>query len=282
MHASWATRGASGTLLAVDADRLGVDQTSLNRGIVFVRNSVGEQKAHEAARRLAGAELGFVARQGRYEAQSERPALLLSAVDRNEAREALQAQYPARAIGASTHGLRVELLRTGPPGAGACLRCYNEPEPTVSDEALRARIREATPAELVAVADRARITVEEARGWAAAGGCGSVDAAMLRVLRADGNGVTSTDEPVEEGEFAVAFVSVFAGTLLTGEALKEAIGADAPIGDGANRVSFQFARPRAVKGPHFLARDPRCPACRPGPARENWLSRRERWGTGRP
>jgi hypothetical protein len=275
MHTAWATRGLAGVLLAVDGDRRGVDETNLNRGVVFVRDSVGEQKAAAAARRLADGEIAFVARQGRYEEQADHPGLLLSAVDRSSARAALQARYPARVIGASTHGLRVEMLRTGPAGLGACLRCNNEPEPVDSDEELRARIRDAAAGELAAVAASAGVSVEDARHWAAAGGCGAVDSAMLRALGASGN------HNDEGGEFAVAFVSAFAGTLLTAEALKDAIAADAPLSDTANRVTFQFLRPRAVKGPHFAARDEDCPACRPGPGREIWSRRREGWGPAR-
>ena len=275
MQAAWAAPGVGGKCLVVDSDRRGVDETNLNRGVLFLRTSVGRPKAPEAVAQLAGGELAFEPRSGRYEDQGERPGLLLSAVDRRRARDAIQGQYPARAIGASTHGLRAELLRTGPAGRGACLRCFNVPEAADSDEALRARVRDAAPDQLAAVAARAGISIQDARKWAVEGGCGAVDGAMLRTL-----GIQDDDHGA--GEFAVAFVSAFAGTLLAAEAIKETLGAPAGLGDAANRASVQFLRPRAVRGPAPFARDPHCPACRPGPAREIWARRRADWGPARP
>src|SRR5215207_8141194 len=51
------------------------------------------------------------------------PRLLVSGVDTNRARQALQGHYPPLILSASTFDLRAEVLRAGPPGLGACLRC---------------------------------------------------------------------------------------------------------------------------------------------------------------
>lgn len=76
-------------------------------------------------------------RRGRFQDSPDIPTLLVAAVDTNRAREALQQRYPPRIISASTRDLRAEVLRVGPPGIGACLRCYNTPEPITADETLR-------------------------------------------------------------------------------------------------------------------------------------------------
>jgi len=51
--------------------------------------------------------------------------MLLSAVDTNESRQALQERYVPLAFSASTLNLRAEILRCGPPEIGACLSCFN-------------------------------------------------------------------------------------------------------------------------------------------------------------
>jgi len=46
-----------------------------------------------------------------------------SPLDTNRARQALQGHYSPLILSASTFDLRAEVLRAGPPGLGACLRC---------------------------------------------------------------------------------------------------------------------------------------------------------------
>lgn len=270
-HTFWPTDGVTGTLIAVDADEEGVDATNLNRGVTFVRSSVGEMKAPEAARRLTHREIKFDVRSGRYQDQPDQPGLLLSAVDTNRARTDLQGQYPPRIIGASTYGLRAELVRCGPPGRGPCLRCYNRPEPVIDDDELRRHLRQAAPSEVESIAEKAGVSVEDAIAWATRLECGTVDAAMLSTMAAE------IDEA--PAQFAVAFVSAFAGTLLASEAIKETMGASAPLHDGANRALFQFLRPRATSNKvRFISRDRSCPACAPSPGLAIWQGRRNEWG----
>ena len=62
--------------------------------------------------------------------------LLILALGTNRARSAQQDHY-LPVPSASTRDLRAEVLRIGAPGRGACLRCYNSPEPFVADDNLR-------------------------------------------------------------------------------------------------------------------------------------------------
>ena len=55
-------------------------------------------------------------RKARFEDLGITPGILVSAVDTNRGREALQNRYPPRILSASTRDLRAEALRAGPPG----------------------------------------------------------------------------------------------------------------------------------------------------------------------
>jgi len=279
LHAAWACPGVSGRLLVVDGDVEGVDPSNLNRSVLFNADSIGQPKALAAAAQLADGSLDLDARHGRYELQPDRPQMLLSAVDTNQARAALQAQYPTRILGASTFQLRAEVVRVGPPGAGLCLRCHNQPGPPargIADDVLRQKMREADPEQARQIVEQAGVPLEDAQEWSVTGQCGTVSQALLSYLAEEAAG---QDQPAE---WAVAFVSVFAGTALGAETVKERMGSQAPLGQATNRATFQFLRPAAaINGGGFETRDPDCTACAPGIARDLWLPRFDAWGARR-
>jgi hypothetical protein len=177
---------------------------------------------------------------------------VVSAVDRNSARSAIQNQYPARIFSASTSDLRAEVLRCGPPGVGACLRCFNEPEKLPPDQELRARFMSAGDERIVELAQSVGVTLGEAKDWLSTGRCGVAGERLLPLLRRDG----------VEAEFAVGFVSVMAGTLAAAELLKDHLGQRESLSEDRQRATFQFFSPlaRSNRAAGFL-RDPTCPMC---------------------
>src|SRR5439155_16659183 len=117
-----------GTILAADNDRKGIDKPNLGRYSLFGWASLGKAKASEAAELLRRATFEVLPHDDSFEhffAGSDRPRIVLSAVDKNSARHALQQQYAPLILSASTHNLRAEVLRCGPPSSGACLACFN-------------------------------------------------------------------------------------------------------------------------------------------------------------
>ena len=268
VHAVWACRGAIGEVVLADDDKKGVDATNLNRYPLFGSGSLGKRKASEAARVASDASVSWVPYDRPFEETGIKASRLISAVDVNRARVALQNLYPPRILAASTFDMRAEVSRCGPPGKGACLRCYNPPETLDSDDEIRARLRETSEAELAALGAEANVSVEEARAWSLEGRCGQAGERLLSHIRQNDEGPR---------QFAVGFVSVMAGTLLAAESMKDVLGADAPLSDKRPRAALQFWHPTANTnraGPY--ARDPQCPMCEPHkPATKIWGRRFE-------
>jgi hypothetical protein len=271
MHAIWATPGVSGDVLVADADEAGVTSSNLNRCPLFGTASLDQPKAAEAARICHDASVTWQPHKARFEDLGTTPGILISAVDTNRAREALQSRYPPRILSASTRDLRAEGLRAGPPGHGACLRCYNPPEPVLGDDDLRAEVRAGGEQAVRALAGRADVSETYARRWLEQPGCDEVGDRLLATLR--------RDAPEAPPRFAAGFTSVMAGTMLAAETIKLLL--DQPVSPhmpGSNNVTFQFLRPAAASNEaRILARDPCCPACPPaGAATRRWQQRYER------
>lgn len=245
--------GVSGKVLLADNDDKGLEHSNLNRYVLFGKESVGRMKATEAARLLADSSLVFDPNDRPLEAMASMPMVVVSAVDTNPARAAIQNRYPAQILSASTHDLRAEVLRCGPPGIGACLRCYNPPEIAKSDQQIALEIQGMSDDELTEHAKAAGVTVVEARQWAASQKCGMAGEGVLKHFR--------ESEPRPHG-FAVGFVSVMAGSLLAAELVMGEL-ATAPTVRKGNRSVFQFWLPLAASNrPSDYLRDPACPMCR--------------------
>jgi hypothetical protein len=110
-------------------------------------------------------------RQGRFQDSSDVPTLLISAVDTNRAREALQQHYAPRILSASTRDLRAEVLRVGPPAIGACLRCYNMPMPIIADDTLRTHALSSGAPTIEALASELGLDREAVEQWLNRGDC---------------------------------------------------------------------------------------------------------------
>ncbi len=254
LHSLWACPALRGAMVLIDNDPKGLDMTNLNRYSIFGRTSVGSPKATSAAGALSDSSIRFSAHDREIESFRLSTPRVVSAVDRNTARAAIQNQYPARILSGSTSDLRAEVLRCGPPGVGACLRCFNQPEKIPPDQELRSRLKTAGEAELATLAESAGISLAEAKDWLATGSCGLAGARLLPLLRR-----------VEgEPEFAVGFVSVLAGVMLAAALLKDCLPHNEPLSEARQRATFQFFSPlaRSNRAASFL-RDPACPMCAP-------------------
>lgn len=242
--------GAEGTLRAADYDY--VDLTNLNRCLLFVRDHLGQLKADVAntvTRDLGQPHAALLVTPERAERafRSAPVSTLVSAVDTNRAREAINQLVPRTVLAGSTFNLRVQTNTFGQPGP--CLRCGNTPEPVEPDRDVKARVLAAKAEELEELAVQARQTARELLTWASAPGCGELDATVLPALRQEGSGT-----------FSVGFVSALSGVLLAGTAIRAQ---HQPL--GAPMIArAQLLRPGGrLQGPQPSAADPGCPACGP-------------------
>jgi molybdopterin/thiamine biosynthesis adenylyltransferase len=267
LHAIWATPGLTGRAIIADADKDGVDLSNLNRCVIFGHGSIGRWKASEAKRVCSDADVELVPYDGPVGDVDDRPPLLVSAVDMNTSREAVQALYPAQILSASTDGMRAELLRCDPLAGAPCIRCFNRPEADVPDEDLRRRFLAAVPERQRELADASGQTIEEAIHWATEGTCGYASDRLMDRMRAAEHGT---------GAFAVGFASVMAGAMLAAQTLKEGAG-DGPLTGIVSRAVMTFVDPLALtNAPRAYRRDDSCPMCKPGTIEHQiWVARYE-------
>jgi hypothetical protein len=268
VHSLWATPGARGAIALVDGDEKGIEDTNLNRYPLFGQLHIGAPKATEASRVAAECGITWTPHDSSIELIDQHELgtdRIVSAVDLNRPRHSIQARYPSELLSASTLDLRAEILFCGPPGEGACLACFNPPEPGATDDELRQRVGELSEGERAKLAEETDQTVVELDEWVTTGHCGRGTPGLLARLR-------EADEL--PANFAVGFVSVMSGTLLAAELLKTDLEAPALRAE-AQHASFQFFDQASERnGANFLGRDPRCSRCRPDEiATEIWRSR---------
>jgi hypothetical protein len=257
LAAIWATPSLTGTILYADADH--VDDTNLNRCVLFNLASGGLLKTEVVEPLLTDAvnQLAWTRTDTLVQASDKLTfpvPLLISAVDTNRARRDLQSLNPQRILAASTHNLRADLLRPGPPGQGACLLCHNPIEPEVPDRELRARWLAATALEKEQLAATIGETVETLDRWAHQARCGELDARALPVL--------ADTLAVGPRQFSVGFLSLLAGVMLAAETVKEAAGVAEGLDETQNRAVVQTVTPWSTRnrtGRH--AADGACLAC---------------------
>jgi hypothetical protein len=264
----------AGTILIADNDAKGVDRTNLGRYSLFGTASVGKQKASEAAELLCAAKFQAIPHDGSFEhffSPEQKPEIVLSAVDTNESRHALMEQYSPLFFSASTHNLRAELLRCGPPSVGACLACFNPLQQNrYSEEDIRALLNE-KPEMIATLCEKLHLDAREAALWIREGKCSQTGERLIEELRTEDGSLPA---------FAVGFVSVLAGTLLASELLKTVAHFPDPLDEKRNRAVFQFQNPSAASNrAHFYSRDERCTACSQDNAGARiWKQRYERFG----
>lgn len=242
--------GATGTLRAADFDDINL--TNLNRCLLFVRDHLGQLKADIAnavTRDLGQPNAAMLVTADRAERAFRKAPVpaLVSVVDTNRAREAINQLVPQITLAGSTFNLRVQTNTFGKPGP--CLRCGNPPEALEPDRDIKDRVLAAKADELEELAAQAGQSVDALLVWASAPGCGELDAKILPALRREG-----------PGTFSVGFVSALSGVLLAATAIRSQ---QQPL--GAPMIArAQLLRPAVRRqGPQPVGADPDCPACGP-------------------
>jgi|SRR5450755_306449 hypothetical protein len=92
-------------------------------------------------------------------------------------------------------------MRAEPPGKGACLRCYNSPEPFHADDDLRAQVRAGGAQAPRALAEQAGVSEAAVRRWLDQPGCDEVGDGLLATLR--------REVPESLPRFAAGFTSAW-------------------------------------------------------------------------
>lgn len=242
--------GATGTLRAADYDHINL--TNLNRCLLFVHDHLDQLKADIANAVTSNlgqphAALRVAPERAERAFRGHRVPALVSVVDTNRAREAINQLVPRITLAGSTFNLRVETSTFGQPGP--CLRCRNPPEPVEPDRDVKARVLAARADELQDLAAQASQTARELLAWASAPGCGELDATVLPALRHEG-----------PATFSVGFVSALSGVLLAGTAIRAQ---HQPLG-APMTARAQLLRPGGrLQAPQPNAADPGCPVCGP-------------------
>jgi molybdopterin/thiamine biosynthesis adenylyltransferase len=245
-----------GVLLAADNDAKGVETTNLGRYTLFGWSSLTKPKASEASELLRSAAFQVLPYNGSFEhffTGADKPKIVLSAVDKNAARHALQEQYAPLILSASTHDLRAEVLRCGAPSSGACLACFNPlGREGRTEEEIRALIRE-RPEVVAQFCEKLKLDPKEVAAWISERKCSETGDRLVEDLRTDDGALAA---------FAVGFVSVLSGTLLAAELLKSITQNIGPLNESLNRAVFQFQNPAAATNrAQFYSRDDSCTAC---------------------
>jgi ThiF family len=245
-----------GTVMAADNDLKGIDKTNLGRYSLFGWESLDKAKASEATGLLGGARFQVLPHDGSFEyffSKQNKPQIVLSAVDKNPARHALQEQYAPLVLSASTHNLRAEVLRCGPPSMGACLACFNPLETEKhTEEEIRALLQE-RPEMVALLCKKLRLSAADIAAWVRERKCSQTGDRLVEEFRTDDGSVAA---------FAVGFVSVLSGTMLAAELLKTISQYPGRLNETSNRAIFQFQNPAAVTNrAHFYSRDENCIAC---------------------
>lgn len=269
-----ATSQVNTTVATIDYDIL--DDGNLNRHILCGRSDVGAAKAHLPADRLAGptnvvplpyrwqewvsmhptdrpplpAELAAQAATGTYE-------LVICALDKNPARMALSAARPQLIIGASSHGLTVEVGRYGRDSPWQCLGCANPVSAARTVEQAAAEAAAMSDTELERAAARAGVDPAVLREYVINPACGTLGAREMEKFAASA-----------APDWSVSFASVAAGTLAAARALAHVhhdggLDADGRIGqlycEEGDTVRVYLLHAQATRAEH--ARRSECPIC---------------------
>lgn len=246
-------------------DREGVDPTNLNRYPLATLADVGAVKTELLAGRLAGR--GFTihrsdhgwpdyalqssARAGqRPDLQAEEAAyryrLVLSCVDKNVPRHAIQSFAPEYLIGASTNGLGLAVAAYDMRGDFECLKCHNAPEPKGPlVEEVAEQLRRLPQDERRRRAEECGADWKAVEQYIADPKCGKLGEAEMEKFTAG------------SPDWSVGFVSTASGTLLAGQVVKFAIqGRGAFPQAQGNTLRFNFLNP----GPRWSMHRPN-PLC---------------------
>jgi molybdopterin/thiamine biosynthesis adenylyltransferase len=203
---------------ALDHDDL--DDGNLNRHVVAGATDVGCGKALLAQQRLATGATRITALRYKWEAwvgthpddkpslphplaeqsRGQRYGLVISAVDKNEARVAVAGSHPALIFSGSSNGLTVEVGRYGHDSPWQCLGCASPVAPARTVEETASDVAGMSDEELAPAAARAGVDVEHLRAYIRHPVCGTLGEREMAKFAA-----------FTRPDWSVSFVSVAAG-----------------------------------------------------------------------
>ncbi len=254
LHTLYATPGLRGELTLIDNDPDGIDITNLNRYVLFGLPHIGRPKASTAAALIDHGCLVIHPFDGswqewRMQNQSHGLPLVVSAVDKNVARHAIQDALPWLTLGASTDGMRAQVNVYDPAQGGPCLRCRNRPEVAIPDDVVIERLRQLAPGERATEAENVGVAPMVLDAFLADphARCGLVSGAALQKFRGGS----------DEVQWTVGFVSALAGVALAAAYLARYIDpASTALDAQRNTFRFQFWRPDNVVANTTVATPP--------------------------
>lgn len=247
LFSATASSGVRTHATAIDDDRL--DGSNLNRCSLSTMADIGKPKVEIIRDALSQTNVNVCPAQVRWPAyaldrlsgqradlreleDAFQYSLILSCVDKNDARHAIQRYYPRVLWGGSTHELRLTIANYAMGSPYECLRCSN-PLPAVPEvEVVAARLRQLAPAARSEECARRGVDPNLVDEYLRRPECGTLGEEEIRKFRDAG-----------PKDWSVGFVSVAAGTLLAAKLLQRGLGQDPFQTQNGHSYSFNFRYP---------------------------------------
>ena len=249
--------GIAAFVVTIDGDD--IDDTNLNRYPLATLADIGAAKVALAEARATGTQLHVAPYRGRWPDYAdapdrpERPGHLvdaetryayehvISAVDKNPARHAIQAYWPRHLAGGATNGLAAEATGYDMTGPYECLKCGNPVADDETIEALRATLAQLPAEELTRRARESGVDPGRLAAYLADPRCGELGEAEFARFRDAHAG----------HDYAVGFVSVAAGVTVAAQEIRRAIDGTSMWEDG-NGASARllFLNSQAIRTRH--------------------------------
>lgn len=243
LHTLYPLAQLSGELTLIDNDIEGITDTNLNRYVLFGLPHITTKhfKASTAAAMFGMSRIKAYGIDDSWQrwvtTRNNAPlSLVISAVDTNSARHAIQDALPRLILGASTKGMRAQMNLYDVFNGGQCLRCRNRVEEKIANDVVIETLRNLSPEARIAEALRVGVRLDALETFLADphANCGMIAGATLQNFANATNGA----------EWSVGFVSLMAGLLLAAEYLKLGSGfLKKSLDSCQNTFRFQFWHP---------------------------------------
>lgn len=269
-----ASSDIQGYITGVDADV--IDDTNLNRYPLATQNDIDRRKselfdsllgqgikgygyfgrwedyiANPSQHHLQREDLRELERQYRYE-------LVLSCVDKNPGRHAIQSCLPEYILGASTLGLGLAVALYDMHSPHECLKCFNPIIPEKTLEEIATELGKLSPEERAVQAKERGADISAIEAHLREPKCGQLGEQELAKFQA-------------RQDWSVGFVSVAAGVLLAAQTIKfSMVGPEAFPSALGNTLRFSFLKPGPFWSSHLRRQECDC-------VRENQNLHRKMW-----
>lgn len=249
--------GCHGSMSIIDGDEQGVTESNLNRYVLFdLRHLEGRHwKASTAAAYFADHPVQLSPFDEAWQTAYSRGAIpvegfVISAVDRNRARHAIQDAMPRTILGASTNELKLQVnFYDVYDPASVCLKCRNRVEVEgVPDDVIVAKLSELSEEGLGEAAATMGVTLENLRLF--------IENPKVHCGKVSGSSLQKFVESSDDGEWSVGFVSFLAGVLLGAEYLKQIHSSGHRMTTSKNQYLFQFWRPGSFRANRLTSQPP--------------------------